>query len=105
MMIQACAVLNCANVETVDLALGRAATAMRAAKRKAPLFTYKVLQLTPSSRVDDASGGTHASPRTHLRRGHIRRLADRAVWVRASLVDRGSSDGVVIKDYQIPSKE
>jgi hypothetical protein len=105
MMIQACAVLNCANVETVDAAPGKAASAMRAAKKKAPLFSYKVLQLKPPSRSGRDAGGTHASPRTHLRRGHIRRLQDRTIWVRASLVNRGSPDGVVVKDYQIPGKE
>jgi hypothetical protein len=104
MMVQACAVLNCANVKTVDVRPSPTAMAMRAAKKKAPLFSYKVLQLAPDAGSDDKHGagrGTHASPRTHLRRGHIRRLPDRTLWISATLVNRGSANGAVSKDYQI----
>lgn len=46
----------------------------------------------------DAKGGTHASPRLHWRRGHIRHLAQRTTWVRPTLV--GSSDaGIIAHDY------
>jgi hypothetical protein len=50
--------------------------------------------------TNKASGGTHASPRVHLRRGHIRRLPGKNIWVNATIV--GNSDlGVVIKDYSV----
>ena len=50
----------------------------------------------------DDGGGTHASPRVHLRRGHIRKIADgRTVWVQACVV--GSKHGMVLKDYKLRS--
>ena len=39
MAIQACAVLNCANVETGELAPGKAANAKLVASGKSPFFT------------------------------------------------------------------
>ena len=46
-------------------------------------------------------GGTHARPREHLRRGHIRRLSeDHKVWVQSCVVNAGLH-GVVTKDYAI----
>jgi hypothetical protein len=102
MTVQACAVLNCANVETVDVAPGKGASAKRAATGKPPFFTYKVLQLSPGKSGSTGRGGSHAGPRTHLRRGHIRRLADRTTWVRAALINPGSERGAVVKDYEIP---
>lgn len=102
MAVQACSVLNCANVETVDISPSRAANAKRAAKGKPPFFTYKVLQVSAErSLKPETSGGTHASPRMHLRRGHLRRLEERVVWVRAAMVNAGSSAGVVAKDYTV----
>ncbi|MBJ9677919.1 hypothetical protein [Burkholderia gladioli] len=102
MAVQACSVLNCANVETIDFSPSRAMNAKRAAKGKPPFFTYKLLQLTANRPAKgEPSGGTHASPRTHLRRGHLRRLEDRVVWVRAAMVNAQSPAGVVAKDYLI----
>jgi hypothetical protein len=44
-------------------------------------------------------GGSHCSPREHLRRGHIRRIAgNRCVWVNSCVVAAGSRFGVS-KDY------
>jgi len=40
----------------------------------------------------------------HLRRGHLRRLKDRVTWVRSSMINAESSQGVVIKDYAIPDE-
>lgn len=46
--------------------------------------------------------GPHRSPREHLRRGHIRRLADgRRIWVNAAIVGAGKGAGVVSKDYTL----
>jgi hypothetical protein len=101
-VIQACSVLNCSNVETADVRPTRAANAMRAAKGKRPFFTYKVLQVSADrSSGTEQGGGTHTSPRMHLRRGHLRRLPEKVVWVRASMVNAGSADGVVAKDYAV----
>jgi hypothetical protein len=102
MAIQACAVLNCANVGTIDVHPKSAMNARRLATRRAPFFTYKVLQLA-SGRVTggEPGSGSHSAPRTHLRRGHIRRLENKVTWVRPAIVNAGSERGAVMKDYRI----
>ncbi|CAN7335336.1 hypothetical protein LJR034_001718 [Caballeronia sp. LjRoot34] len=103
MVVQACTVLNCTNVQTVDVPPGRASNAVRTARNQTPFYTYKVLQLKAEAPAAHPAGGTHASPRAHLRRGHIRRLPDKTTWVRASFVNPGSERGVVDKDYALPA--
>jgi hypothetical protein len=107
MAIQACAVLNCANVETADLAPGKAANAKRVASGKSPFFTYKVLELAADNKVAarEKGAGSHSAPRTHLRRGHIRLLEKRVTWVRPAIVNAGSDRGAVTKDYRIGGRE
>ena len=97
---QACAALACTNVTTEILRPNREA---RAARPASTLFDYHVLVLDPS-RVREPGedrGGTHASPRTHLRRGHIRRhpTAGR-IWVNQCVV-APTSIGTVNKDYRV----
>jgi hypothetical protein len=103
MTIQACAVLNCANVQTIDVRPKPAMNARRSALGRAPFYSYKVLQLNPGKATANAAdiGSTHASPRTHLRRGHIRRLESKVTWVRPSVVNLGSEQGTVAKDYRL----
>lgn len=92
--------LSCSNVRA------QKSVAKVAAKTKAalPFDDYHVLFVETSAR--DASGGflahsQHRSPREHLRRGHIRRLADgRRLWVNATVVNAGIG-GKVSKDYAI----
>jgi len=106
MAIQACAVLNCANVETVDVRPKPAMNARRLAMRRSPFFTYKVLQLGAGKTAASAMGsGSHAAPRTHLRRGHIRRLENKVTWVRPAVVNAGGERGIVAKDYRIVGSE
>ncbi|HGO6075405.1 TPA: hypothetical protein ACK3Q6_008062 [Burkholderia cepacia] len=100
--VQACSVLNCANVRTSEVAPSRAANALRAAKGKRPFFTYKVLEVSADRGRGGSATGSHASPRMHLRRGHLRRLDGKVVWVRAAMVNAKSTDGVVAKDYSLP---
>ena len=46
-------------------------------------------------------GGTHASPRWHIRRGHWRTLVNgRRVFVREAQVG-GMARGGVVKDYEV----
>jgi hypothetical protein len=106
MAIQACAVLNCANVETVDVAPSKGANAKRVASGKSPFFTYKVLQVAAVKIASSEKGsGSHSAPRTHLRRGHIRRLENRVAWVRPAIVNAGSERGTVAKDYRIGDRD
>jgi hypothetical protein len=66
-------------------------------------WTWHLVDIT-SSRIRAAAqqhGGTHASPRWHIRRGHWRTLVDgRRVFVRACEVGDADKGGVV-KDYRI----
>lgn len=105
-LVQACSVINCANVGTVDVPPSVASNKKRIANDKQPFFSYKVLQLAEDRRLPGGSkGGEHAPPRMHLRRGHLRRLESRVVWVRPTTVNAGSKLGTVLKDYALPPRE
>jgi hypothetical protein len=72
---------------------------------KVPLFTYKVLTIGKPKRKSRHLGGTHASPRSHLRRGHYR-TSPKGVryWVQPCMV-KGDTDGFVHKDYRVEPSE
>lgn len=104
MQLQVCAVLGCANVGTVDVDPSVKLNKKRVSKGNQPFFSYKVLELDDERAAPSGpgQGGQHASPRRHLRRGHIRRLqTNRVVWVRPSMVNANSPRGVVDKDYRV----
>lgn len=107
MLIQACSVINCANVTTTNIGVPDALNKKRQAKGKQPFFSYKILQLTGEQRASSGFGmdGQHASPRMHLRRGHLRRLeSKKTVWVRPAMVNADSKHGAVLKDYAVEHK-
>ncbi|NEG64490.1 hypothetical protein GQQ23_19445 [Pantoea agglomerans] len=54
--------------------------------------------------ADSAHTGQSSSKRTHLRRGHIRRLKERLIWIRPSVINPDSIDGVITKDYRLIKK-
>jgi len=63
--------------------------------------SYHFLTIDPPKQPPGTRGsGSHRSPREHLRRGHIRRLEDRKIWVNASVVCAGAA-GKVLKDYRV----
>lgn len=100
---QAIEVFSCCNVAQVEHIPDKRRNANRIAKRKVPIFSYRTLHITSDAapKKGDAISATHASPRLHLRRGHIRRLQDdRRIWVRASLVG-DKSKGFAAKDYAV----
>ena len=96
-----CALLNLANVATHRVAPPEKMNKKRAQSGKRPLYDYHVLEVegdrwdSPYVQTDTGQG-----VRSHLRRGHIRRLEDRSVWVRATFV-HGSVPGFVDKDYDV----
>jgi hypothetical protein len=95
-------VLGCSNVATVDNAAPAALNKKRAKAGKFPVVEHKtlVVMLDAQRNVNKPQGGTHASPRVHLRRGHVRKMeSGRRVWVQACVV--GSKHGMVLKDYKI----
>jgi hypothetical protein len=74
---------------------------MRRALGKGPLFSYKMLTIGKPKRKSRHLGGTHASPRSHLRRGHYRTSSKGArYWVQPCMV-KGETDGFVHKDYVV----
>lgn len=107
MLIQACSVLNCANITTSEVSTSKILNQKRKKKGKQPFFTYKVLQVSDERKQSGkpGTGGSHASPRMHLRRGHLRRLESKTIWVRPTMVKAGSTAGVVAKDYAVTVSE
>lgn len=100
---RAFAAMACSNVRTRDHQPDAALNKKRAKAGKVPLVSYKTLEIVvPNTRYEGggSGGGTHASPRVHLRRGHIRKIADgKTVWVQACVV--WSKHGMVLKDYKL----
>jgi hypothetical protein len=91
--------LSCKNVDARSLSPPEKLNKRRIARGKQPFFSYHVLDLFEHSEVGNSIGGSHASPRLHWRRGHVRRLpTGRNVWVRAALVGNPAL-GFVDKDY------
>lgn len=91
--------LHCSNVGRSEHKPEPKLTKARAKRGKAPLFSYWTLQLDGKSERGENQGGTHASPRVHLRRGHPRQHAPgKWTWVQPHAVGNKAS-GVVHKDY------
>jgi hypothetical protein len=107
MLFQTGVMLNCANVTVPEIAAPKMLNKKRLAKGKQPFFSYRVLQIEAprGAKSSVAGSGNQAAPRAHLRRGHIRRLEARTVWVRPAMVNLGAGAalGAVEKDYAITS--
>ena len=96
---------NCDNVSPVRVFAPSAALVRRARERdRAPPDEYYVLDCFLGEHAEKAAeplGGSHASPRFHVRRGHIRRFQDgRRTWVKQCTVGN-ISDGRIDKDYKV----
>jgi len=73
----------------------------RAAKGKAPVYEWRTVTIGPVKPKLGSKGGTHASPRLHDRRGHLRKLASgKTVWIRNCKVGHPNK-GVIFHDYKI----
>jgi len=71
------------------------------AQGKVPSYDWTTVYIEPSKPRSESKGGTHASPRQHDRRGHLRRLrSGKNVWVKPCKVG-DPSKGVVWHDYAI----
>lgn len=90
-------VLACKNVATKAHPAPKNLNRNRIKAGKLPLKGFHVLELIGGAEMPGHGGGAHGSPRSHLRRGHIRRLpGDRVTWVNSTIV-RGR--GFVEKVY------
>lgn len=97
--------LTCKNV-SMDVVgkVNANVNARRVRDGKLPIYETRVLVIEAGreSTLKSLITGRHASPRQHLRRGHIRRLASGNIWVNACVV--GSAEkGVIDKRYIVTS--
>lgn len=96
---QLCIVLGCSNVSTEMAKQDEKLNKARRKSGKRSFFDYHILTIPGSG-----DGGAAASDRTvrsHLRRGHIRRLqSGKIIWINATLV-KGGASGFVSKSYSV----
>lgn len=91
------ALTSCANVEFDVLPAAKKLNTKRAAKNKEPFYDVRVLMLAGQGyRATAISSGKlgelidSGSPkRTHLRRGHVRKLPGKNVWINAAVINAG----------------
>lgn len=98
-----CSAINCCNVTRTEHRPSEKLQKARAKRGKAPLFSYWTLDLDLGKRKEVGAdlGGTHASPRVHLRRGHPRQYAPgKYCWVQPCVVGNKAA-GMVHKDYAV----
>lgn len=70
-----------------------------------PFDDYRVLVIKQQKGKTRSDGiGSHDSPREHLRRGHIRRLPDKQIWVNPCVVNPGIG-AKVDKQYNVQRME
>ena len=100
-----CRTLNENHVTFEDVPIHKGQAKMRRASGKSPLFLYKTLVIGKKKRKSAHQGGTHASPRSHLRRGYYR-TSKYGVrhWVQPCMV-KGETPGFVHKDYKVEGVE
>lgn len=95
--------MSCSNVRAeVSSPAPKFLNKKRAKKGKTPIFEYRTLTIDlpqpQTIRGEESLPSGRASPRIHLRRGHVRRLPEKKIWVNAAVI--GSKEkGVVHKDY------
>ena len=93
--------LNCSNVKRTEHSPSQKLQKARLKRGKQPLFSFWTLEL-PFERNEKGEplGGTHASPRVHLRRGHVRQYAvGKWTWVQPCAVGN-KAIGIIHKDYK-----
>lgn len=96
-----CLALACNNVGTERHAQPAALNKARIRRGVLPLKDFHLLKIAGASEGGGFGGSANGGVRSHLRRGHIRRLgADRITWVNACMVN-GSRRGFIDKAYSI----
>ena len=101
MFLQTCCVLNCSNIEMISTKDNKYLNKTRELKGKTPFFQYNVLQVSKKSYESNSTGIEKTSPRSHLRRGHIRRYSDgKQIWVKPSVINPGVGQAIK-KDYDL----
>lgn len=95
--------LSCSNVKESIHQEASKKNAQRIKSHKKPIWETKFLTLVVNEKQDKRikdSMTSHASPRQHLRRGHIRRLPSKNIWVNSCVVGN-IENGKVEKQYKL----
>lgn len=96
-------ILSCKNVVTQTVDAPAKLNAKRIRTQKTPFFEYKILVIDQEKASSEPAANprsSHASPRVHLRRGHIRRLPGGNIWIN-SMVVGSKQAGTILKDYGV----
>ncbi len=100
------AALSCSNVGLQDVPAPDKLNKKRLKSGKLPLYGYKsVVVLTAQAGFgnEDLGGHEQRGVRSHLRRGHIRRLGDnRRIWIQSTIVNAGK--GLLDQSYRFAKK-
>lgn len=74
-------------------------------KNKRPFFDWTTIEVKPTAPAQSL-GGTHASPKPHMRRGHVRRLkSGKIVTIKSMIINKHKmpEEGFVFHDYVMGS--
>lgn len=85
-----------------------AVNAKRRRKGKRPFFEWSTVEIKPRVQANEPAGGTHASPKPHMRRGHVRKLkSGRIVNVKSMIVNKHKmpEQGFIFHDYKVAHME
>lgn len=98
------AALNCENVEVTNelVTLKKRMGGKKSKPQRVGEIVYKtlIIDTQQASEQQQTAQGNGTSKKQHLRRGHIRHLKNKTIWVNACVVgDKGK--GQVEKDYQV----
>lgn len=98
-------ILNTKNLVTERVTIPKKVNEARERQKKPRLMDYTVVRidqyraaLRETERME--TKGTHASPRPHLRRGHIRHYDDHDVWIRDMIVN-AHKGGLDREEYRV----
>lgn len=93
--------LSCTNVRMETTEPSAKLNAKRLRNKREQIRRHHTLVIQPGKSTSAGQAtGTHASPRVHLRRGHIRRLENKNTWVNSCVVG-DKSRGILTKDYDV----
>lgn len=95
--------VNTPNIKQITTNAPKLINKKRRAKGKTPLEGYKYLDLCEKIiSPNEVQSGEYAKKRMHWRRGHIRRLEDKTIWVRPALIGTGNLVG---KTYRLKRRQ
>lgn len=99
--LEFCEVLACSNVSHETIKAPYALNNARFKRGKILLKDYHILTINGANPKASLQGDGSRQVRSHLRRGHIRRLqSGKRTWVNSCIVN-GGAEGFVSKDYKV----